>query len=121
MNDSNDQLSFSTLRDANRIRQEEWCPDKKPTLLFRDNELAGEVGEACNVIKKLEREALGWAGTRATAKDLADELADVVISADLAALAAGIDLGAAVRAKFNETSAKYRLQTSLEREGEVHP
>lgn len=73
---------------------------------------AGEVGEACNVIKKLERERHGWRGSRATVGQLAEELADVVICADLAAPAAGVDLEEAVRAT-NATSAKNNLATRL--------
>jgi NTP pyrophosphatase (non-canonical NTP hydrolase) len=99
-------LSFRELRDANRARQVLWCPDPKnqPDLCFRATELAGEVGEACNEVKKLERARHGWRGSRTTYTRLAEELADVVICADLLATAAGIDLGTAVRTKFNNTS-----------------
>lgn len=103
----------TTLREANRARQAEWDPGKQITLEYRGNELAGETGEACNIIKKLARERLGIRGSRATVQELADELADVVICADLIALAEGIDLDAAVAAKFNATSAKMGLVTRL--------
>ncbi|MDQ0314813.1 MazG-like family protein [Amorphus orientalis] len=103
-----------TLRSANETRQAEWDPDDRITLAYRGNEMAGEVGEACNVIKKLERERLGIAGSRATLAQLAEELADVVICADLIAMQAGIDLlGEAVPAKFNATSEKTGLRTRL--------
>lgn len=107
-------VSLSALRAANTARQREWCPDQVPDLSFRGNELAGEVGEACNVIKKIERERLGWAGSRATKDQLAEELADVLICADLAAMAAGVDLEAALVRKFNATSEKLGLATRLE-------
>jgi hypothetical protein len=71
-------VTLGQLQQAHVERQEEWCPDQKPDLSFRGNEMAGEVGEACNVIKKLERERQGWRGSRATKQQLADELADVV-------------------------------------------
>lgn len=103
----------ATLREANETRQREWDPDDRITLAYRGNELAGEVGEACNIIKKLERERMGIRGTRASAAQLAEELADVVICADLIAMQAGIDLDAAVRAKFNSTSQKYGLATRM--------
>ncbi len=106
-------LSLRALHAANIARQAEWCPDQVPDLSFRGNELAGEVGEACNVVKKLERERHGWRGSRATLDDLAQELADVVICADLCAVTAGIDLDAAVVAKFNATSRKQGLSTLL--------
>jgi NTP pyrophosphatase (non-canonical NTP hydrolase) len=102
------------LRSANLARQSIWCPEQKPDLSFRGNELAGETGEVCNVIKKLERERQGWRGSRDTKDHLAEELADVVICADLIAIAAGIDLDAAVTAKFNATSEKVGLPHRLE-------
>lgn len=105
--------SFAALRLANETRQREWDRDDRIGILFRANELAGETGEACNVVKKLERERLGIRGNRATAEQLADELADVVICADLVAAAAGIDLGAALVRKFNATSEKMGLATKL--------
>ena len=67
----------------------------------------------CNVVKKLERERLGLRGSRATLEDLADELADVVICADLLAKAANINLDEAVARKFNKTSEKYNLPIRL--------
>lgn len=98
---------FFTLRAANQLRQAEWPGAAIRTdASFRGNELAGETGEACNVIKKLERERLGIAGSRDTVSHLAEELADVVICADLIADTYGIDLWAAIRAKFNATSNK---------------
>jgi NTP pyrophosphatase (non-canonical NTP hydrolase) len=106
--------SFSDLRSANTSRQEEWNPDDAISLAYRGNELGGECGEAMNVIKKLERERLGIRGSRATVDDLASELADVMICADLIAMQAGIDLGKAVVDKFNATSEKYDLSTRME-------
>ena len=102
------------LRAANFARQAEWDTDGQITLSYRGNELAGEVGEACNVIKKLERERMGIAGSRANLADLAEELADVIICADLIAMQLGIDLNRAVAEKFNKTSEKVGLTTRLE-------
>jgi NTP pyrophosphatase (non-canonical NTP hydrolase) len=101
------------LRSANFARQQEWDPDDSITLAYRGNELAGEVGEACNVIKKLERERMGIRGSRATKDALAEELADVLICLDLIAMQADIDLAEALRKKFNATSEKYGLTTRL--------
>jgi NTP pyrophosphatase (non-canonical NTP hydrolase) len=106
--------SFNDLRSANVARQKEWDKDNKITLAYRGNELAGEVGEACNVIKKIDRERIGLPGSRASRQQLAEELADVVICADLIAMDEGIDLfGEAVPAKFNTTSEKVGLVTRL--------
>jgi len=104
---------FGTLRAANEARQAEWDNDHRITSAYRGNELAGEVGEACNIIKKLERERLGIRGSRASIAELADELADIVICADLIAMGYGIDLDEAVARKFNATSQKVGLSVRL--------
>ncbi len=108
-----DQVNFWTLREANETRQKEWDKDAAITGLYRATELGGEVGEALNVVKKLERERLGIAGSRATLAELAAELADVVICADLVAMEYGIRLGEAVQQKFNATSRKVGLKTRI--------
>lgn len=106
-------LDLAELRRANIARQAEWPGADQVTLAFRGVELAGETGEACNLVKKLERERLGIRGSRATVADLGLELADVVISADLVAADAGVDLAAAVAEKFNATSEAQGLATRL--------
>lgn len=106
-------LTLSALQSAHVKRQEEWCPDVKPDLSFRGNELGGECGEAQNVIKKLERERHGWRGSRDTVEHLAEELADVIHCSVLVAITAGVDLQQAVIAKFNDTSMKNGLSVML--------
>lgn len=114
-NDNN--FAFTSLRAANVARQKEWDSDSKISgplgKLWRANELSGECGEASNVVKKLVREELNIRGSRATVEQLAEELADVVICADLLAQEYGINLDEAVRAKFNATSEKVGLRTRL--------
>ncbi|WP_281931047.1 hypothetical protein [Roseibium album] len=72
--------------------------------------LSGELGEAANVAKKLNRERDGIPGNSETPEQLrqmlADELADTFIYLDLLAQSEGIDLSQAVPAKFNRTSDK---------------
>jgi len=109
-------LNLDTLREKNIERQKIWCPDIKPDLSFRGNEIAGEVGEACNVIKKIERERHGWRGSRATKEQLAEEIADVIICCSLISIEAGFDLSTAVKNKFNSTSQKYELPVFIEEE-----
>lgn len=104
---------FSSLQEANIARQKEWDPDNRITLAYRGNELAGEVGEACNVIKKLERERMGINGSRDTVEHLLEELADSVICSYLVAMHVGGDLDAAIVAKFNATSEKMNLRTRM--------
>lgn len=104
---------LTILRHANILRDKEWNPDKLLSLTFRGNELAGEIGEACNVIKKLEREKFGLVGSRATVDQLAEELADGVICIDLIAMEYNIPLWDAIRQKFNKTSKERGLTIKL--------
>jgi len=105
-------LTFIGLRGKNVLRCEtifhpldEWSPTEWAVAL------AGEVGEACNAVKKLRRLADGTntakdPQTEAEAiKAIGEELADVVIYADLLAARLGLDLGFEVAAKFNAVSA----------------
>lgn len=70
----------------------------------------GELGEAANVLKKLNRVRDGVPGNKETPDELrqmfADEIADSYIYLDLLAQAAGIDLPQAIRSKFDRTSQK---------------
>src|ERR1700740_3068363 len=95
-----------SLRQANIARDKIWNPNKELSLSWRGNELAGEIGEACNILKKLEREKLGLKGSRSTPEKLAEELADGIICIDLTAMQFDIDLVKAVISKFNATSTK---------------
>lgn len=70
----------------------------------------GELGEAANIIKKLNRVRDGIPGNTVDADtlrgQLADEIADVAIYLDLLAQAAGFDLETIRDAKFARTSEK---------------
>lgn len=72
--------------------------------------LTGEVGEAANVIKKLNRIRDSIPGNRESEAELRqalqDEIADAAIYLDLLAQAAGFDLETAVERKFEMTSKK---------------
>lgn len=103
----------NTLRGANESRQTEWDSSNLITASYRGNELAGEVGEACNIIKKLERHRLGIRGSLSKVENLAEELADVIICVDLIALHYKINLRKAVSAKFNITSENNNLVNRL--------
>lgn len=106
-------MEYSNLLEANKIRQKEWDPGSQITASYRGNELAGEVGEACNVIKKLERERLGIQGSKDTVEHLAQELADVIICVNLLAIAYDINIDREVALKFNATSDKVGLKTKM--------
>lgn len=101
------------LRHANILRDAEWNPKKLLSLSFRGNELAGEIGEACNVLKKLDRERIGLVGSRATTDQLAEELADGMICLDLIAMEFDIPMWDAIRRKFNKTSQERGLTIKL--------
>ena len=98
---------LDVLRMANDSRQKMWDPDQQITATYRALELAGEVGEACNIIKKLERERLGLIGSRETIEHLAEELGDIQVCTDLVAAKYGINLREVAIAKFNAASIKH--------------
>jgi NTP pyrophosphatase (non-canonical NTP hydrolase) len=84
--------------------------------------VAGEVGEAANIIKKLNRIRDGIPGNNgefeAELKQmLADEIADAAIYLDLLAQAAGFDLATIRDAKFEKTSRKIGYIEPEQREG----
>jgi NTP pyrophosphatase (non-canonical NTP hydrolase) len=105
-------MDFAALRAANLSRCARWHPRGLSEWSLSDWGVAtaGEMGEALNVIKKLNRERDGIAGNTLTEEqlraDLADEIADVAIYLDIMAASEGIDLAAAIARKFNKTSEK---------------
>ena len=108
-----DGITFNVLRDANRNRQKEWPGNEHADVAFRAIEVAGEAGEVLESVKKFLRAERGIKGSTATKEDVAAEMGDLLVSLDLLADALGIDLGGAVRRKFNATSEKYGLRTYL--------
>jgi NTP pyrophosphatase (non-canonical NTP hydrolase) len=104
---------LAILRDANTRRHIEWKSDIPIPLSFRGNELGGETGEVCNALKKIERFRMGMVGGSGDLTNLKEELADVIICVDLIAMDLDIDLGQAIRDKFNKTSEKNGLETKI--------
>jgi NTP pyrophosphatase (non-canonical NTP hydrolase) len=111
---------FQELRQANISRDKEWLKDQEEgfqfSLSFRGNELAGEVGEACNILKKIDRERMNIVGSRATLSQLKEELADVFICLDLIAMDLCIspeDIEEMIKLKFNKTSHERNLETTM--------
>jgi NTP pyrophosphatase (non-canonical NTP hydrolase) len=105
-------LTFEQLRSANLTRCARWHRGGLSEWSLSDWGVAtaGEMGEALNVVKKLNRERDGIAGNSASVEELreqlADELADVAIYLDIMAASEGIDLAGAIARKFNRTSVK---------------
>lgn len=108
------ELSFARLRDANVSRCKRWHQSERGlnewSLSDWFTATMGELGEAANIAKKLNRERDGITGNSVSEEllrmQLADELADTLIYLDILAASEGIDLAAAVVAKFNRTSEK---------------
>lgn len=110
MSDFDFGLTFDELRKANTKRATtskfaDTCKD----WIVSDWAMAmmGEGGEACNLIKKARR------GEPVSQSDIAKEIADTIIYADLLAHHLGIDLGSAIRQKFNEVSRRIGSDVSL--------
>jgi NTP pyrophosphatase (non-canonical NTP hydrolase) len=99
---------------ANRLRCESPSGFNHPlsrwTLSDWFTATIGELGEAANIAKKLNRVRDGIPGNTETPEQLqaalADEIADTFIYLDLLAQSAGINLAEAVNEKFGKTSAK---------------
>lgn len=107
-------LRFATLREANLSRCAKWHPGGLAEWSLSDwfTATMGELGEAANIAKKLNRIRDGMAGNKTgedeqhLRRELADEIADVAIYLDILAASEGIDLGMAIASKFNRTSVK---------------
>lgn len=94
-------ISFTELSLSNRARETESFPQCKDwTPSDWACALAGEVGEMCNWIKKMKRD------DKIDPNEIAKELADIVIYADLIASHMDIDLEESIINKFNEVSTR---------------
>lgn len=101
-------LTFDKLREVNVTRcEKDIRPLSSWTPLEWGGALAGETGELCNMLKKLRR------GEKVDIKDISHELADVITYADLVAAKMGINLGEAVREKFNIVSKRWKSKYTL--------
>lgn len=107
-------LTFAELRETSLARASRWHPRGLGEWSLSDwfTATTGELGEAANVAKKLNRIRDGIVGNTCSDSEaslrahLADEIADVAIYLDLLAASEGIDLASAIASKFNRTSDK---------------
>jgi NTP pyrophosphatase (non-canonical NTP hydrolase) len=113
-------LTFSALRAVNVTRCKKWHPPDSTPWNAADwsNATCGEAGEMANVIKKIRRHETGAVNQgdpslEELRKMAAAEIADVVIYADLLADYLGVNLGEAIREKFNKTSVKFGFPERL--------
>ena len=116
-----DGLTFNTLRRGGLARLPEFKNNKGETAHSKADgsdwslndwavAVTGELGEACNVLKKVRRGDLTLDEARPL---LTQEFADVVIYMDLLASQAGIALGQAVMDTFNNKSIKVGSRVRL--------
>lgn len=122
-----DGLTFRTLREANKQRLPQYrnkrgelahkCNDGSDWLLSQwSNATLGELGEAANLIKKIERGDLDL-NDPAVRLELGREFADVVAYLDILAMRAGIDLGHATVEKFNVVSERVGSDVFIREDG----
>lgn len=116
-------LFLADVSRKNLMRSRRWHPGFPKDDLWSgadwSNAMAGEAGEACNVVKKLRRLEIGAKGILDGSKDqliadLAEEIADVYLYLDLLATKYGINKEQAIVDKFNKVS---KLQDFPERLG----
>lgn len=120
-------LTFNTIRAANTTRLPLFKnkkgelahtkPDGSDWLLSQwSNATLGELGEAANIIKKIERGDFSLDEAR---EALAKELADVITYVDLLAFRCGVNLGIAVIQKFNEVSDRVNVPVKISQSGGI--
>lgn len=110
-------ITLHELRAANLARQSYWGGSQNWTLADWSNALAGEVGEACNVVKKIRRPQLGTTGNSEDVpsyyRQLESEIGDILIYLDLLAAAAELDLSQCLKRAFNEKSEKLGMPVRI--------
>lgn len=108
-------LDLAAFRPLNvqRAREGFKCYDNQP-LTYWTTALAGEVGELCNMIKKMQRVERGGVdgGSSYSAKDISktmlkEEIGGIAIYLDLLASLLDISLEEAIVDTFNSKSEKY--------------
>ena len=115
-------LDLAAMRPVNVQRAIEGfnCYDNQP-LTYWTTALAGEVGELCNMIKKMQRVERGGldGGSSYTAKDitkemLKEEIGGIAIYLDLLASQLDISLEDAIIDTFNSKSARYGFRQFIQ-------
>lgn len=115
-------LTFDALRGANLARLPKFknargepahskADGSDWSLSQWSNAVLGELGEAANIIKKIERGDMTLDEARPA---LGREFADVQTYLDILAYRAGVDLGTATLVKWNEVSARVNCDVRLE-------
>lgn len=107
-------LNAARCRDGFKHDLKDWSPSDWMTATM------GELGEAANVVKKLNRVRDNINGNKETAdalrEKLAGELADTFIYLDLMCQALGIDLESAVTRTFDAKSREIGYQHLIDKD-----
>lgn len=112
-------MRIRDFQGINQSRHEAWHERNAWNYADLAIGLAGETGETCNVIKKLNRVRDGTKNPNGETVSelhamLGEELADTVMYACLLATCANIDIETAIINKFNKTSKKLGIDITLE-------
>lgn len=103
-----DKVTFEKFQELNEMRSDEVFHkgglDEWSSLEW-SAAIAGEVGELCNLLKKCKR---GDFTEEEKIKEIAEEIADIIIYCDLLASRLNISTAGCVVSKFNEVSKKRR-------------
>jgi NTP pyrophosphatase (non-canonical NTP hydrolase) len=116
-------MHIEEIERVNLIRKARWHSEMDNWVLSDwSNAMAGEAGEACNVVKKIRRIETGLrpevdGSMEELRHKLAMEIADVFLYLQLLASEAGINMTRAIVEKFNFTSRKYDFPERLSYEG----
>lgn len=106
-------LDYQTVARTNEARCALWHPgfpdDTEWSLADWSNAVAGEVGELCNVVKKIRRHEGGFRDVNLLDLQVlrmmaGNEMADVILYTDLLATKMRLNLSYFVAHKFNEKS-----------------
>lgn len=115
-------MEFKSFSAINLARCKQWHDPYVWSLSDWATAVTGELGEACNIIKKLNRLNGGIQQLTNEGKSreefidmLAKEIADTFTYLDLLAQVAGIDLEKSIIDKFNEISRREKLPFFIEK------
>lgn len=106
-----EKLTFNKFQKINSKRSKEIYKRNKFDEYFYGLALAGEVGEACNILKKIKRGSKKK--DKSSLQELKDELGDIAAYLCLLADTLGVDLEDCIVSKFNEVSDRFQSKIKL--------
>jgi NTP pyrophosphatase (non-canonical NTP hydrolase) len=106
-----EELTFKKFQKINAKRSIEIYPDNKFDEYFYAMALAGEVGEACNILKKIKRGSKKQ--DEKSLEELRHELGDIATYLALLADRLGVQLDKCIIEKFNLVSEKFLSKIKL--------